>query len=85
MSPKQASAARAWLGWSQKDLAERAHLSLSTVKYFENGSRKLRASNVAAIRYALEAAGIVFVFDSEGNPKGIHVNRGWGIADYETE
>ena len=35
--PKQVSAARALIGWSQPDLAREAGLSVRTIKYFEAG------------------------------------------------
>jgi transcriptional regulator with XRE-family HTH domain len=74
MSPEQVRAARGWLGWSQQALAERAHVGLSTIKDFENGNRTPIANNLAAIRQALEAAGVELVFDPKGKPKGLHVN-----------
>jgi transcriptional regulator with XRE-family HTH domain len=74
MSPEQARAARAWLGWTQQVLAERAHVGLSTIKDFEGGTRTPIANNLAAIQGALEAAGVELVFDPKGKPKGVHVN-----------
>jgi len=71
MSPEQCRAARGWLGWSQQDLAGKASVGLSTVKDFENGSRKPIANNLNALRTALEAAGVHLTFDPEGKPKGI--------------
>lgn len=41
-------AARGWLGWSQQELAKRASVGLTTVKDFENGSRKPIANNLNA-------------------------------------
>ncbi len=66
--------ARGSLGWSQADLAGRAHVGLSTIKDFENGNRTPIAKNLAAIHGALEAAGVELVFDPKGKPKGVHVN-----------
>jgi ribosome-binding protein aMBF1 (putative translation factor) len=74
MSPEQARAARAWLGWSQADLAAKAHVGLSTLKDFEGGNRTPITNNLTAIQQALEAAGIGFDFDAKGKPKGVHVN-----------
>jgi transcriptional regulator with XRE-family HTH domain len=65
MSPEQCRSARAWLDWSQDDLAKAASVGLSTVKDFEKGRRDPIPNNLAAIRAALEATGIAFV-DSEG-------------------
>lgn len=60
MSPEQCRAARAWLGWSQSQLAKRADLSAATVRDFETGRRIPIANNLKAILGALEAAGIHF-------------------------
>jgi DNA-binding transcriptional regulator YiaG len=75
MSPEQCRAARAWLGWSQQALATRAEVGLSTVKDFENGSRKPIANNRNALQGALEAAGIRFDNDPKGgHPIGIRID-----------
>jgi len=71
MSPQQSRAARAWLGWSQLELAKRAGVSLSTVQDFERGQRTPIANNIAAMRRAIEAAGIRLVFDKNGAAAGI--------------
>jgi DNA-binding transcriptional regulator YiaG len=61
MTPEQCRAARGWLDWSQDDLANAAHVSLSTVRDFEKARHVPIANNLTAIRAALEAQGIVFV------------------------
>ena len=71
MSPQQSRAARAWLGWSQLELAKRAGVSLSTVQDFERGQRTPIANNIAAMRRVREAAGVRLVFDERGNAVGI--------------
>jgi transcriptional regulator with XRE-family HTH domain len=71
MSPQQSRAARAWLGWSQVELAKRAGVSLSTVQDFERGQRTPIANNIAAMRRVIEAAGIRLLFDQSGNAAGI--------------
>ena len=73
MSPEQVRAARGWLGWSQKELADRSQVSLSTVHEFERGLRKPIANNVTAIRRALETGGVILLFDEAGSPTGIAV------------
>lgn len=78
MSPEQVRAARAWLGWSQQELAKKASVGLSTVKDFENGSRKPIANNLHAIQRALEEGGISLLFASDGQPIGVS-KAGWPV------
>lgn len=74
MSPEQSRAARGWLGWSQTELANRASVSLSTVRDFENAHRVPIANNLDALRRAMQAAGIDFI-DDEGKAVGIRLSR----------
>ncbi len=60
LSPDDVRAARALLQWSQGDLAKEAAVGISTIAEFEKGSRTPIANNLAAIRRALEAAGVRF-------------------------
>jgi hypothetical protein len=46
-------------------------VSLSTVQDFERGQRTPIANNIAAMRRAVEAAGIRLVFDRNGAAAGI--------------
>jgi ribosome-binding protein aMBF1 (putative translation factor) len=71
MSPEQSRAARGWLGWSQADLAAKAHVSLSTVRDFEKGRHTPIANNIAAMRHAIEAAGVQLVFNERGEATGV--------------
>jgi transcriptional regulator with XRE-family HTH domain len=71
MSPEQCRAARAWLGWTQQELARRAGVGLSTVRDFEKGERTPISQNLAAIRRAIEGAGIRLKFGENGEPMGI--------------
>lgn len=59
----QCRAARAILGWTQADLAAHSSLSPGTVRDFETGRRTPTRANVAAMRRALEEAGIVLFND----------------------
>lgn len=58
---EQSAAGRALLGWSQRDLAENAHLGESTVRNFEKGRGAQTYNNILAMRVAMEAAGVVFI------------------------
>ncbi len=60
ISPEQCRAARAWLGWSQEELAKAAEVALSTVRDFERGDREPIGHNINAIQRALEGGGIEF-------------------------
>jgi len=71
MTPEQSRAARGWLGWSQAELARRASVSLRTVQGFEKGEKTPNLPNVAAMRRAIEEAGIRLVFDRTGAAAGI--------------
>jgi ribosome-binding protein aMBF1 (putative translation factor) len=64
MTPEQSRAARAWLDWSQEELAAKASVSLSTVRDFEKGRRVPISNNLKAMQAALEAAGVAFVDES---------------------
>lgn len=70
MSPEQCRAARGWLGWTQQELARRAGVGLSTVRDFEKGERTPIANNLAAIRRAIEDAGIALI-EENGRMTGI--------------
>ena len=74
-SPEQLRAARAILGLSQPDVAALAKVSTMTLKRAE-GSAKPGASldAIAAIRAALEAAGVIFV-PSNGEGPGVRLRK----------
>ena len=56
----QSKMARAALGWSMKDLAERSGVSANTIDRFENGRAAPIPANLKALRQAFEAAGVRF-------------------------
>ena len=66
LSPAQCRSARAWLEWSQTELAEKAKVGLSTVKDFENGKRTPIQATLAAMQAVLEAEGFGFPFAFDG-------------------
>jgi ribosome-binding protein aMBF1 (putative translation factor) len=71
LSPEQCRAARAWLDWSQEDLAARAQVGLSTVRDFEKGRRTPIANNLTAIERAFAEAGMRLRFRDDGTGKGL--------------
>ena len=66
ISPAQCRAARALVGMSQTDLASRATVARQTIVDFERGARVPYPNNLAAIRAALEAAGVEFIAENGG-------------------
>jgi transcriptional regulator with XRE-family HTH domain len=72
MTPAQSRAARALIGWSQPQLAESASVSISTIRDFETGKRAPIPNNLAAIRAALEAAGVEFINGTGVKLKPLH-------------
>jgi len=71
MTPEQCRAARAWLGWSQGELAGRAGCAKNTVYLFEAKHRSPTESVLASLRQAIESEDIVLVFDEDGKAAGI--------------
>jgi transcriptional regulator with XRE-family HTH domain len=74
MSPEQCRAARGWLEWTQQELARRARVGLSTVRDFEKGERIPIPNNLAAMRRAIETAGVRLLFRPDGTVAGIEIN-----------
>jgi transcriptional regulator with XRE-family HTH domain len=72
----QVRAARALLDWNQADLAAAAEISLPTVKRYEAGMRTPIPPILAAIRRALETAGIEFVPPKSGKGVGVRLRTG---------
>ena len=64
----QIRAARALVGWSAWYLAAKAGLGVATISRAEatEGPLKMTFANRAAVRRALRAAGVDFIFDDEG-------------------
>lgn len=76
MTGNQLRAGRSLLGWSQEDVAKAAGVSIPTVKRAEGrGSVSASANAVAAIRAALEAAGVLFLEENGGGP-GVRLRKG---------
>lgn len=74
MNPAQSRAARGLLGWSQEHLAEIAGVAVRTLISFEKGEREPMRRNLAALRAALEAAGVSFI-EENGGGAGVRLVR----------
>ena len=81
LTSAQIRGARGFVGWSARELAEKAQLGLSTVQRAEAGG-SLTAANMAAIRRALEEAGVEFIPENGGGA-GVRMRRGEG-SDFQT-
>lgn len=60
ITPQQIRAARAAIGWTQDQLAEKAQLSSDGIRAIEAGRRDPRVSTITRIKAALEAGGARF-------------------------
>lgn len=68
LTSEQLRAARALLRWEQRDLADASGVSLPSVKRLETqpGSLAAQERTIAALRKALERAGIEFISENGG-------------------
>ncbi|HLO76941.1 MAG TPA: helix-turn-helix transcriptional regulator [Magnetospirillum sp.] len=73
ISPGQCRAARALIGLRQEDLAEQSGVGLRTIVNFEKGNSTPISANLAAIKRALEDAGVTFLADGASSPGGAGV------------
>ena len=73
----QIAAARALARMSQSELAKAANISVQTLGRMEasEGPAPGMPNNVAAIRSALESAGVIFV-DENGEGPGVRLRKG---------
>ena len=76
LSSELIRAARALVRWEQRDLAEASSVSLPTIKRLKSkpGFMAAHMSTVAALRKALEAAGIEFIEENGGGP-GVRLRK----------
>jgi transcriptional regulator with XRE-family HTH domain len=72
ITPAQCKAARALIDMDQASLAKASNVSRNTIVSFETGQREPGANNIAAIRSALESAGVEF---TNGGQPGVRLSR----------
>ena len=71
----QIRAARAMLGWSQKELADQAELGFATVQRAERQSGTIvgMIETATKLQSAFEAAGIIFLDAEDGVGPGVRL------------
>ena len=76
MTTRQIKAARALLGWSQSDLADRSGVSEPTIARLESAEGELggREGTGDKIRSAIEKAGVEFL-DENGGGLGVRLRK----------
>jgi DNA-binding XRE family transcriptional regulator len=72
ITSRQIRAARALLGWSQQQLADKAIVSLNAVARIEKGVVDSRISTVQGVQKALVKAGIEFL-DADHKGEGVRL------------
>lgn len=70
--PEQVRAARGLLDWSRDQLSDAAGVPVRTLDRYEKGEGVPRSGTVAAIRAALEAAGVTF---TNGGEPGVKLRK----------
>jgi transcriptional regulator with XRE-family HTH domain len=70
----QLRAARALIGWSRDDLAAQSGATVRTLARIESDQTAARDRTMAAIRAALEAAGVEFIEENGGGP-GVRLRK----------
>jgi transcriptional regulator with XRE-family HTH domain len=76
MNSQQSRAARGLLKWSQRQLADKSGVGLSTVAEFENDKREPWPDNLAAMRKAFEKSGVIFESDGKFVGVKLKIKRG---------
>lgn len=82
MTPEQCRAARALLGWNQRELAERAGCSHLLVAHLET-YRHVTVAVIQALRDALEQAHVEFIEDRGVARKKLKVVWVFGIPEHK--
>ena len=73
--PSQARAARALLDWTLAQLAAECGVTVRSLHRFERGYTGPHRSTLAAVRQALENAGVEFIETTKGKGPGVRLAR----------
>jgi len=74
VTASQSRAARGLLDWTQQELADAARVGVATVRIFEGEAAETRPAILAALRRALELAGVEFI-DENGGGVGVRYRK----------
>ena len=66
---------RAALNWTVVKLAQASGVSVATISRFERGDTGPTANNLASLRRAMEAAGVIFVDEDDGGGRGVRLQK----------
>lgn len=66
LTPEQSRMGRAAIRWTVRDLAEKSQVGVTTINRFETGQAESNPATLAALRRALEAAGVEFIPENGG-------------------
>lgn len=72
LSPDQSRMGRAAVRWTVRDLSEKSQVGVTTINRFETGQAESNPATLAALRRALEAAGVEFI-DANGGGPGVRL------------
>jgi len=75
LTPAQLRAARALVGWSREDLAERSGVGVNTTKDFEINDSNPKLETVRNWKRSLEAAGVQFIEETETSGPGVRLKK----------
>jgi transcriptional regulator with XRE-family HTH domain len=79
MTPETCRAARSLLGLSQAELAERAKVSVVTLRNYENGTTEAPShATWLRIKRALEQAGVQFIDADDAGGPGLRLRKPTG-------
>ena len=78
ISAKQIKAARLFLDWEQRDLAQHSGLSIPTIQRMEKlGVERSSVANAQKVQQALEAGGVDFIAENGGGA-GVRLRKSAG-------
>jgi len=74
MVPLHVRMARAALGWSLQELADKAKVNLNTISRYESG-REAKSGTLESIESAFTAAGVVLIYEDANGGVGVRLTR----------